>query len=136
MTDFPTPAVSRMAGAIAFPHLGASTEESEENCAVMAAHQLADYLENGNIANAVNYAGVSLGMKKGQRLGVFHHNVKNMIAQIASILGEKEINIGSMASQGRGDYAYTLMELDAPAAPETTERISQIPGVYRLRVID
>ncbi|MBQ5950663.1 MAG: 3-phosphoglycerate dehydrogenase [Lachnospiraceae bacterium] len=135
VTDFPTARTSEMDGVIALPHLGASTEESEDNCAVMAVRQLRDYIENGNVVNSVNYAGVTLGPRKGERLGIFHHNVKNIIAQIAGILGAEGVNIEGMSSKGSGDLAYTLMELGHSVSEEGAAKIAAIDGVFRLRVI-
>ena len=135
VTDFPNPAVASLPGVLAIPHLGASTEESEDNCAVMAVRELLDYLENGNINNSVNFPSCSLGPKKGHRIALFHHNVQNMIGQIASILAAEGINIGGMANQSRKDLAYTLIDLDGAVSPQGKEKLLAIDGVFKLREI-
>ncbi len=137
VTDFPTERTSKMDGVLALPHLGASTEESEDNCAVMAVKELRDYLDNGNINNSVNFAPVSLGHKNGTRLGVFHKNIQNMIGQIATVLGGEGLNINGMASKGRGELAYTLLEMDPGVAvtDAVMEKILAVPGVFRARLI-
>ena len=134
VTDFPNEKIVHMNGVLCIPHLGASTEESEDNCAVMAVKQAVDYLENGNIVNSINYPSCSLGPKKGTRLALFHHNMQNMIGQIASILASEGINIGAMANQSKKDLAYTLMELDGEVTETAKEKLARVAGVFQIRI--
>lgn len=136
VTDFPNPAVMKMPNVIATPHLGASTEESEDNCAVMAAKELKDYLENGNIKNSVNFPACDMGVcTTVSRIAVLHMNVPNMIGQISSILASTNMNIANMTNKSRDSYAYTLVDLETKADQETVEKLSAIKGVMRVRVI-
>ena len=136
VSDFPNPTVAGRRGCITTPHLGASTEEAEDNCAVMAVEQLSDYLENGNIKNSVNYPNCDLGKSEtGNRISVFHENKANMITQLTSIIGSSDVNIASMASKSKKDVEYTLFDLDNAPAPELLDQIRRIPGVYRVREI-
>lgn len=136
VTDFPNPAVMKMPNVIATPHLGASTEESEDNCAVMAAKELKDYLENGNIKNSVNFPACDMGVcTTVSRIAVLHMNVPNMIGQISSILASTNMNIVNMTNKSRDSYAYTLVDLETKADQETVEKLSAIKGVMRVRVI-
>ena len=136
VSDFPNPTVAGRRGCITTPHLGASTEEAEDNCAVMAVEQLSDYLENGNIKNSVNYPNCDLGKSEtGNRISVFHENKANMITQLTSIIGSSDVNIASMASKSKKDVEYTLFDLDNAPAPELLDQIRKIPGVYRVREI-
>ena len=136
VSDFPNSTVAGRRGCITIPHLGASTEEAEDNCAVMAVEELSDYLENGNIKNSVNYPNCDLGKcETGNRISVFHENKANMITRLTSIIGSSETNIASMASKSRGDVEYTLFDLDSAPAEELIEEIRSIPGVYRVREI-
>lgn len=136
VTDFPNPVVMKMPNVIATPHLGASTEESEDNCAVMAAKELKDYLENGNIKNSVNFPACDMGVcTTVSRIAVLHMNVPNMIGQISSILASTNMNIANMTNKSRDSYAYTLVDLETKADQETVEKLSAIKGVMRVRVI-
>ena len=136
VSDFPNPTVAGRRGCITTPHLGASTEEAEDNCAVMAVEQLSDYLENGNIKNSVNYPNCDLGKSEtGNRISVFHENKANMITQLTSIIGSSDVNIASMASKSKKDVEYTLFVFFNAPAPELLDQIRRIPGVYRVREI-
>ncbi len=136
VSDFPNPIVAGRRGCITIPHLGASTEEAEDNCAVMAVEELSDYLENGNIKNSVNYPNCDLGKcETGNRISVFHDNKANMITQLTSIIGSSDVNIASMTSKSKKDVEYTMFDLDNAPASELLEQIRQIPGVYRVREI-
>lgn len=136
VSDFPNPVVAGHEGCITTPHLGASTAESEDNCAEMAADELRDYLENGNIRNSVNYPACSLGIcEAGGRLGIFHKNKINMINSLTTLIGGSEVNIAGMASKSKGDVEYTLLDLDSPASSELVDRIAALPDVFRVRVV-
>lgn len=125
-----------MDGVIATPHLGASTEESEDNCAVMAADELKDYLENGNIKNSVNYPACDMGIcQVAGRIGLLHANIPNMIGQITSILAAEGINIANMTNKSRDKYAYTLLDLENPVKAEAVVHLEKISGMYKVRVI-
>lgn len=135
ITDFPTDKLIGVKNAICVPHLGASTPEAEDNCAVMAARQLVDYLENGNIVNSVNYPSVS-GPKTGvSRICILHKNVANMIARFTAAVSEAGINIDSMADKSKGDYAYCIIDVDGKADEKLAKAIAKIDGVIRVRVI-
>jgi len=136
VTDFPTPETIGMKNTVNIPHLGASTEESEDNCAVMAARELVDYLERGNIKNSVNYPSVSLPDSELPRLCVFHRNVANMLSQITSVIADEGINIENLANGSKGNYAYTLIETAGEVGAAICERISAIDGVIRVREIN
>ena len=136
MTDFANPTVAGQPGCIVTPHLGASTEESEDNCAVMAADELKDYLENGNIKNSVNYPACDMGIcQVAGRIGLLHANVPNMIGQITSILAAEGINIANMTNKSRDKYAYTLLDLEDPVKAEAVAHLEKINGMYKVRVI-
>ena len=136
VSDFPNTTVAGKKGCITTPHLGASTEESEDNCAEMAVDELMDYLENGNIRNSVNYPACSMGVCRSEsRIAIFHENKVNMINKLTTLIGGSELNISEMASKSKGDVEYTLMDLDTPATPELVEKISAVPGVWRVRII-
>ena len=135
--DFPTAALLGRKGVILLPHLGASTEEAEDNCAVMVADQIRDFLENGNIRNAVNFPEVvsPRADESVSRLCVANANVPNMVSQISSALGEANLNIVDLLNKSRGEYAYTMVDLSNQVAAETLERIRAINGVLSARVI-
>lgn len=136
VTDFPNAKTVNAKGVIAIPHLGASTPESEDNCASMAAVQLIDYLENGNIVNSVNFPSVSAPLSGGARVCIIHRNIPKMISKISSSFGEAGINIENMTNRSRGDFAYTIVDLkekDAPA--ELAGLLEDLDGVIRARVI-
>lgn len=136
VVDFPNHTTAGEKDCIVIPHLGASTEESEENCAKMAVQELVDYLENGNIKNSVNYPNCDMGECTCTcRLAINHRNVKNMISQFTRIFGEADMNIANMVNKSRGDYAYSLFDLEQPATPEVLERIRQVDGILKVRVI-
>ena len=136
VSDFPNQTVAGRRGCITTPHLGASTEESEDNCAVMAVNELRDYLENGNIANSVNYPTCSMGAcGAGSRIAIFHKNKINMINQLTTLIGNQDVNISQMASKSKGEYEYTMLDLDGEATEDLAEKIRAVPDVYRVRVI-
>ncbi len=136
VTDFPNPKSVNMPGVIAIPHLGASTEESEDNCAKMAVEEVMDYLENGNIRNSVNYPACDMGVCKMEgRVAVMHLNIPNMIGQVTGTLAASGVNISDMTNKSRDKYAYTLLDLERRADAATVQKLSAIQGVLRVRVI-
>ena len=136
VTDFANPTVAGVEGCIVTPHLGASTAESEDNCAVMAVRQLIDFLENGNIKNSVNFPNVDLGICQTEgRVAVIHKNVANMIVQFTNVFGSMNENIDSLASKSKDEYAYTLLDIDGPISEDTVKAIEAIDGVVKVRVI-
>ena len=136
VSDFPNPTTAGQSGCIVIPHLGASTEESEDNCAVMAVKELKDYLENGNIKNSVNYPACDMGVcTKVGRVAIFHKNIANMITKFTAEFGQNGINISDMTNKSRGEYAYTMMDIEAPATEEIVKALSAIDGVFRVRVV-
>ena len=136
VTDFANPTVAGKKGCIVTPHLGASTAESEDNCAIMAVREIRDYLENGNIVHSVNFPDCSMGacMTAG-RIAVLHKNVKGMIGQYTSVLGDADINVSDMTNKGRGDYAYSLIDVDSPVTEDVVEKLKAIDGVLKVRII-
>ena len=136
VTDFANPVVAGAKNTLVTPHLGASTEESEDNCAMMAVRELRDFLENGNIHNSVNYPNCDMGVcTAASRVAINHRNVVNMISQFASVMGSAGINISDMTNKSKGDYAYTLIDLESPATQELVERLEAIDGVLTARII-
>ncbi|NJD08815.1 MAG: 3-phosphoglycerate dehydrogenase [Methylococcaceae bacterium] len=135
VSDFPCNALLGKPGVILLPHLGASTEEAEDNCAVMIADQLRDYLENGNIRNSVNFPNVEMPRGEGYRLGVVNENVPNMVGQISAALAAADLNIIDLLNRSRGDYAYTLLDLSARIPAKTLVTIGGIKGVLAVRAI-
>lgn len=136
VVDFPTQSMAGTKGAIVIPHLGASTEESEENCAVMAVEELIDYLENGNIHHSVNYPDCDMGRcQEACRIAINHRNIKNMIGQFTTLFGEADINITKMLNKSRGDYAYSLFDLEAPIPAEVLGNLKKINGVLKVRIL-
>ena len=136
VSDFPNPVVAGKKGCITTPHLGASTEEAEDNCAVMAVEELMDYLENGNIRNSVNYPACSMGVcRTTSRIAIFHENKVNMINQLTTLIGGSGMNISEMASKSKGDVEYTMFDLDTAATQELADKIAKVPDVYRVRII-
>ena len=134
VTDFANPLSVRMKNAVVLPHLGASTDEAEENCAIMAVKELQDYLDNGNIRNSVNYPSVDAGIcQTVARVAILHRNIPNMLSQITSFFGSNGLNIDNLASKSRGDYEYTLLDITAPMPHDTVERLKEIEGVLRVR---
>ena len=136
VTDFPNPITAGQDGCIVIPHLGASTEEAEDNCAVMAVDQMMNYLENGNIVNSVNYPACDMGIcNKVGRVAIFHKNIANMITKFTACFGDAGINISDMTNKSRGEVAYTMMDIEAPATAEIVEKLNAIDGVFRVRVV-
>ena len=135
VTDFPNNALAGKPGVVAIPHLGASTPESEEKCAVMAAKELADYLYNGNIKNGVNLPNVSLERAGVARLTVIHRNVPRMINHFLDLIGAENINVEHMINKPRGDVAYTIIDVGSDISPEIEAKIAAIPEVMRVRII-
>lgn len=136
VTDFPNPKTANMTGCIAIPHLGASTEESEENCAVMAAEQIADYMENGNIKNSVNYPACDMGIcQASSRVAILHRNIPNMIGQITGAIAKQGINILDMTNKSKDKFAYTLLDLEQAINQEAVKELRQIDGVLKVRVV-
>lgn len=135
VTDFPDEKLIKVPGVIPVPHLGASTPESETNCAVMAVLQTKDFLENGNIRNSVNYPSCDMGISiVKHRLTVAHKNIPKMLGQISAVLSEQGTNIANMINRSRGDYAYTMIDLEEEITDENVKRIKEIPGVLKVRV--
>ncbi|MDO5131534.1 MAG: 3-phosphoglycerate dehydrogenase family protein [Eubacteriales bacterium] len=136
VSDFPNPTVAGKRGCITTPHLGASTEESEINCAKMAVTELRDYLENGNIVNSVNYPNCSMGVcQSAGRISIFHKNQANMITNFTRIMGAECVNIAEMSNKSRGEVAYTLIDTDSRASDAVIRQLGEVSGVYRVRVI-
>ena len=135
VTDFPNETLAGQKGVICIPHLGASTPESEENCAIMAAQELREYLRTGNIRNSVNMPAVEMARSGAVRLGVFHRNVPKMISKFSALLSDEGANIESMTSKSKGDYAYALIDLGQEVSDETLSHLRNLENVLRLRVI-
>ncbi|HJO34678.1 MAG: phosphoglycerate dehydrogenase [Pseudomonadota bacterium] len=135
VTDFPTRELIDHDGVIALPHLGASTTEAEENCAMMVARQVRDYLENGNITNSVNFPETVLPRTAGHRVSIINANIPNMLGQISSALADSGLNILDMLNKSRGEIAYTLVDVDQALTEATCERLRGIDGVLRVRTL-
>lgn len=136
VTDFANPTVAGAVNTLVTPHLGASTEESEDNCAVMAVKEIRDYLENGNIKNSVNYPNCDMGTcVAAGRVAVNHRNVPNMIGQFTSVFGEAGINISDMSNKSKGDFAYTLMDTSVAVSSDIVEKLESIDGVLKVRIV-
>ena len=136
VTDFPNDRTANMEGVIAIPHLGASTEESEDNCAKMAVRQIMNYLENGNIVNSVNYPNCDLGIcNKAGRVTILHKNIPNSLSRFTTAVASAGINISDLLNRSRGEFAYTMLDLDHPAPQSVIEHLENIEGVLRVRVI-
>jgi len=136
VTDFPNPKSANMEGVIAIPHLGASTEESEDNCAVMAVNEVRDYLENGNIKNSVNYPALDAGICATEsRVTVLHKNIPNMLTQFTGTFSALNINIENMVNKSRGDYAYTVLDIVGSVSEENVKTLEAIDGVLKVRVL-
>ena len=136
VTDFPTPEIAGVKNAIVIPHLGASTEESEDNCAKMAVQELRDFLENGNIKNSVNYPSCDMGVKDKTRITIMHRNIPNMIGQFTALLAKDNVNIDDMTNKNSGAYAYTMMDVDSEVGAEVVDGLEAIEGVLKVRVIE
>lgn len=136
VTDFPNPVTVGKAGCIVSPHIGASTEESEDNCAVMAVEEIRDFLENGNITHSVNFPDCNMGVcESAGRLLILHKNIKGMISRYTAVLGDANINISNMTNKSRGDYACALLDTDAPITEEVMQRFKTTEGVLRARIV-
>ena len=136
VTDFPNPVTAGMEGAIVLPHLGASTAEAEDNCAIMAVKELRNYIENGNIVNSVNYPACDMGVcTSAGRVAVCHKNVPAIISKITSVMGDEGINIEEMANKSRGDYAYSMLDISESASETVVDKLASIEGVIKVRVI-
>ncbi|MBA4685761.1 MAG: phosphoglycerate dehydrogenase [Candidatus Galacturonibacter soehngenii] len=136
VVDFPNPTTAGKEGVIVIPHLGASTEESEDNCAVMAVRQIRDFLENGNIKNSVNYPACDMGVcENAGRVCINHKNIPNMIGQYTSKLAQFNINISDMINKSKGDYAYTIIDTESPITQEVVKELASISGVLKVRVV-
>ncbi|MBI4741567.1 MAG: phosphoglycerate dehydrogenase [Betaproteobacteria bacterium] len=133
--DFPANALKAQKNVVCLPHLGASTEEAEENCAVMVAEQVSDYLENGNILNAVNFPNVVLARESNYRLGIANANVPNMVGQISTALAEAKLNIHNMVNKSKNDMAYTLVDVDSPVPETLLDKLRAIGGVLNVRYL-
>ena len=136
VTDFPVPEVAGTEGSIVIPHLGASTAESEDNCAVMAVKELRDFIENGNITNSVNFPACNAGVKEaGDRITILHKNIPNMIGQFTAVLGAGGLNISNMANKSRGQYAYTIIDVEAEVSDNAAKELEGVDGVLKVRII-
>ena len=136
VTDFANHTVAGHEGILVTPHLGASTEESEENCAVMAVKEVRDFLENGNIKNSVNFPNCDMGTCVAVgRIAITHKNIPNMISQLTKILGAEGLNIADMTNKSKGEYAYTLIDLESAASAEALDALKAIEGVSKVRVV-
>lgn len=136
VTDFPTPVIAGVKGAIVIPHLGASTEESEDNCAVMAVKELRNYLENGNIRNSVNYPDCDMGLRgENTRILLLHHNIPNMIGQFTKILAMDNMNIADLTNKSKGKYAYTMIDIDSPVPEGVIDELRTVGDVLKIRVL-
>ncbi|HSB99348.1 MAG TPA: phosphoglycerate dehydrogenase [Burkholderiaceae bacterium] len=135
VTDFPSAVLLRHAGVVALPHLGASTREAEENCAVMAVDQLREYLEHGNVVNAVNFPPVSMARESAYRVAIANANVPNMLGQISTAMARAGLNIHNMVNKSRGEMAYTLVDVDSPVSEPVLADIARIQGVLAVRYL-
>ena len=136
VSDFPNPTTVGAKGCIVTPHLGASTAESEDNCAIMAVREIRDYLENGNIVHSVNFPDCSMAAcTTAGRVSILHKNEKGMISQYTAIFGDANINISDMTNKGKGEYAYALIDVDSPVTAEVVEKLNAIEGVIKVRVV-
>ncbi|MDY2698866.1 MAG: phosphoglycerate dehydrogenase [Lachnospiraceae bacterium] len=136
VSDFPNPTTAGQEGCIVIPHLGASTEESEDNCAKMAVKEMMNYLKNGNIVNSVNYPNCDMGVcNQAGRVAIFHRNIANMITKFAACFGDEGINITDMMNKSKGEVAYTMIDIETPADSEIIAKLQTIDGVFRVRVV-
>lgn len=136
ITDFPNDRTANMEGVIAIPHLGASTEESEDNCARMAVKQVMNYLENGNVINSVNFPNCDMGIcDKASRITILHKNIPNMLSKFTMILSTEDINISDLVNRSKGEYAYTMLDLDHVPSATAVAMLKKTDGVLRIRVI-
>ena len=135
VTDFPTEEVLGVKGVVAIPHLGASTEEAEDNCAVMAAVELDQYIRYGNIKNSVNFPNVEMPMSGDARVCVLHENIPNMISQVTTAIGDMGLNIENMINKSKGDNAYTVVDVKGAVSADIAAKLSAVDGIIRVRVI-
>ena len=136
VTDFPDPATAAMPGCISIPHLGASTQESEDNCARMAVNEMKNYLENGNIVNSVNFPNCDMGICTTEgRITILHRNIPNSLGRFTTALAGEDVNIAGLMNKSRGNYAYTMLDLDHHPSQALVEELGKIQGVLRVRVI-
>ncbi|MCR5500679.1 MAG: 3-phosphoglycerate dehydrogenase [Acetatifactor sp.] len=136
VSDFPNPTTVGKEGVILTPHLGASTEESEDNCAVMGVKEMKDYLLNGNIKNSVNYPAIDMGVcEKAGRVAVFHKNIANTITKLSAVFGDENINISDMTNKSRGDYAVSMFDIEVAASDAVIAKLQAVDGVFRVRVV-
>ena len=136
VTDFPNEKTANMPGCIAIPHLGASTEESEDNCAKMAVQQIMNYLENGNIVNSVNYPNCDMGICQAEgRITILHRNIPNSLGRFTAAIAADNVNIDGLMNKSRGEYAYTMLDVDQHPSEAVVEHLKQVEGVLRVRVI-
>ena len=136
VSDFPNPTTAGKEGCIVIPHLGASTEESEDNCAVMAVKELKNYLENGNIINSVNFPNCDMGVcSQAGRVAVAHKNISGMISKFTTVFGDNGINITDMTNKSKGDWAYTMLDLESAVSDDIVKQLRAIDGVVRVRVV-
>lgn len=133
--DFPADEIIGIENIVCIPHLGASTEEAEDNCAVMASKQLIDYIENGNITNSVNYPACSMPRTTDFRLVILHKNINNILAQITTVVGNEGINISNMSNKSRGDYAVTILDTDVEVSEQSIKHIQTVDGIIKVREI-
>ena len=133
--DFPKDEIIGVENIVCIPHLGASTEEAEDNCAIMAAKQLIDYIENGNVTNSVNYPSCSMPRTTNYRLVILHKNVSGMLAAITSTVGNEGINISNLSNQSRGNFAVTILDVDNEVSENSIKHIAQVDGVIKVREI-
>ena len=136
VSDFANPTTAGKPGCIVLPHLGASTDEAEDNCALMAVKEMKDYLENGNITNSVNYPRCDMGVcEHAGRIAILHKNISNMIGQFTSVFGSSKVNIQDMTNKSKGDVAYTLIDVSDPVGDDILDKIASIDGVFRVRKV-
>lgn len=136
VSDFPNPTTAGKEGCIVLPHIGASTEEAEDNCAIMAVKELRNFIENGNIVNSVNYPACDMGVcATAGRVAICHKNIPNVISKITTAFGEAQINIEAMSNQSRNDYAYSLLDIDKKTDDDVIAKISAIDGIIKVRVV-
>ena len=136
VSDFPNPTTAGAEGVILTPHIGASTEESEDNCAVMAVNEIRDFMENGNITHSVNFPDCSMGeCSSVGRVLILHKNIKGMISKYTSVLGDAGINIADMTNKSRGDYACALLDVDVPITEEVAAQLKTTEGVLKVRIV-
>ena len=135
ISDFPMPELLGRKDVLLMPHIGASTAEAEENCAVMAANQLMDFIENGNIENSVNFPPTKMARNGGARLTFCNSNVPKVLGSVLSILADFELNVVDMVNKSRNEVAYNIIDVEGEISPEIVEQIQQVDGVMRIRVL-